>query len=132
MSRVLIVEDEPMIGRILLDKMKREGHEVVWVREVAAAFAEVSRGRPDLVLLDTSLGDPDGFEVLRRWRADPRVAEMPVVVLTEYGRPAAAPTAKSLGADECIEKPFKPTVVARIVKNLLARSGAAPAPPASA
>lgn len=119
-----------MIGRILADKMKREGHEVVWVTAASAAFAEVSRARPDLVLLDTSLGDPDGFEVLRRWRAEPRAAGFPVVMLTEFGKPTEAPTAKSCGADACVEKPFKPTVVAKIVKSLLARSGATPAPPA--
>ena len=121
-----------MIGRILADKMKREGYEVVWVREAVAALAEVSRASPDLVLLDTSLGDPDGFEVLRRWKAEPRIAGVPVVMLTEFGRPAEAPRARSCGADACVEKPFKPTVVAKIVKSLLARSGAAPAAPATA
>lgn len=99
MARVLLVEDEPDIARIITFKLEREGHEVR--QDDAGGFA------PDLALVDAGL-DADLQDVVDRMRQ--RCA---VVVLTD-ARDRRTPA----GAAATVRKPFKPTVLARLVRDL--------------
>src|SRR5206468_3235406 len=114
MARVLLVEDEPDIGGIIAFKLGREGHEVRWEREAAPAVEAADAFAPALALLDAGVQRSDGLlERLRR--------RCPVLVLTE-SRDAGAPArALAAGAAAAVAKPFKPTVLARTVNELIDR-----------
>lgn len=116
MARVLVVEDEPNIASIIVFKLNREGHQVR-LAETAATVAEAAaEHQPDLVLLDSSLPDGDPFallEVLKR--------RCPVVVMTEFQDAATAARAQAAGAAATVQKPFKPTVLAHLVAQIVAR-----------
>jgi DNA-binding response OmpR family regulator len=113
MARVLVVEDEPNIGAIIVFKLEREGHTVTWVTEAARVADAAAALRPDLVLLDSTLPDGDAFLLLERL-----VQRGPVVMLTEFRDAAAPERARRAGAAATVEKPFKPTQLARLVAQL--------------
>ena len=112
MARILLVEDEPNIGGIIVFKLRREGHEVRWLEAGEGALSEASLMGADMVLLDTSLPDADPFELLAG------LSPRPVIMLIEFRDGATAARAQQAGASAVVEKPFKPTVLARLVAQL--------------
>ncbi len=114
MARVLLVEDEPNIASIIVFKLKREGHEVRWESSVQAVAGAAEAIQPDLILLDSSLPDGDAFDLLTTL-----VAKHPVVMMTEFRDATTPPRARAAGAVATVEKPFKPTQLARLVAQLV-------------
>ncbi len=121
--RLLLVEDDTMIGGALRAALQAEGHAVDWVRDVAAARAALATERFDLVLLDLGLparagepvaqGGPDGLGLLRELRA--RQDATPVIVLTARDAPEARVKGLDSGADDYLTKPFDmPELLARM------------------
>jgi len=120
-ARVLIVDDEPEIGRILGVILRGAGFEVAAVDGGRAALEHLAASATDLVLLDVTMPELDGFETLRRIRESPATARLPVLMLTANAGAADRARAESLGADDFIAKPFDPAdVVARIHARLRA------------
>jgi DNA-binding response OmpR family regulator len=113
MARVLLVEDEPNIASIIVFKLQREGHEVRWEAGAGTVLAAEAEMRPDLVVLDSSLPDGDPFLLLGAMHH-----RRPVVMLTEFRDSQAPARAKRDGAVATVEKPFKPTQLARLVAQL--------------
>jgi DNA-binding response OmpR family regulator len=121
MGRVLLVEDEPNIAAIIVFKLEREGHSVRWETAVGPAGTAAGEAEWDLLLLDSSLDD-DPFPLLERLRS-----RLPVVVMTESRDQVNPGRAARAGAAAVVRKPFKPTVLARVVGQLV--RGAASTPP---
>ena len=117
MARVLLVEDEPNIASIILFKLQREQHDVRWESTAQAVIDAAAAMQPNLILLDSSLPDGDAFQLL-----DILARRGPVVMMTEFRDRATPERARQLGAAAIVEKPFKPTQLARLVAQL------APAP----
>jgi DNA-binding response OmpR family regulator len=115
MATILLVEDEPNISAIILFKLRREGHDVLHVETAAAA--RDAGATWDLVLLDSSLPGEDALGLLADLRPD-----APVVVMTESRDDSTPDIARALGAAAIVRKPFKPTVLARVVAEV-ARGG---------
>lgn len=116
MAKVLVVEDEPNIAGIILYKLRREGH-VVDHAETAAAARGLC-GPWDVVLLDSSLPGEDALALLTDLRD-----QAPVAVMTESRDEVTAGVARRLGASATVRKPFKPTLLARLVLELLTPKG---------
>ncbi|MFN2451653.1 MAG: response regulator transcription factor [Candidatus Dormibacteria bacterium] len=116
--RLLVAEDEPMIGRILEHKLVREGHEVTWVRDAAALRREAELRTADIALVDITL-EEDGIELVERLRAQGCRVASRWLVLVEARDTAGSARAALCSADGQISKPFKPTVVAARVNELL-------------
>ena len=114
---LLLVEDEPMIGRILEHKLTREGHAVTWARSAAEAGAALDAGGLDLALVDATL-EVDGI-ALAAGHPPPRAGWL---ALVEARRPDDAARAMAAGAGGVVLKPFKPTAVAAQGEALLAAS----------
>ena len=118
--RVLVVEDDPMIGRAVVNGMQDAGYAVDWVRDGAAAELALGHGAYDLALLDLGLPRKDGLEVLksvRRSRSD-----VPVLVITARDSVADRVAGLDVGADDYLVKPFDLEELAARMRALLRRS----------
>jgi DNA-binding response OmpR family regulator len=117
-AHLLLAEDEPMIGRILEHKLKREGHRITWVRDTCSASSALQAGDVDLALVDVTL-DRDGVEFMSAMAATPRCGW---VAMAEQRDATAQRRARQAGAAGVVVKPFKPTAVAALVLELLERA----------
>ncbi|MFE5307146.1 response regulator transcription factor [Isoptericola sp. NPDC056573] len=108
--QLLVVEDDDHVAGALVSVLGRHGYEVVRARDGASALRELSP-RTDMVLLDLSLPDIDGFEVCRRIR---RVSDTPIIMVTARTRLDARIRGLELGADDYVTKPYD-------VREVLAR-----------
>ncbi|HKK35294.1 MAG TPA: response regulator [Paracoccaceae bacterium] len=104
--RVLIAEDEPHIVESLRFLLRREGYAVDEAVDGETAVARLFETPADLMILDVMLPRLNGFDVLRRLRADPTLAATPVLMLTAKGQAQDRRTAEDLGVDAFITKPF--------------------------
>jgi CheY-like chemotaxis protein len=113
---VLVVDDEPLIGKAVSSVLKAEGFEVVWIADGREAVAQIRR-TPCLVLvlLDVMMPGVNGFDVLRQIRAAEGPQRLPVAMLTAHADPDYVAEGLRAGADGYILKPFKP---ARLIHYL--------------
>jgi two-component system phosphate regulon response regulator PhoB len=127
-GRVLVVEDDGAVARVLQELLRRDGLEVEAVRTGAQAGPAVRDFRPDVVILDLGLPDVNGFDLLRELR---RTSQVPVIVLSGRADESDRVLALELGADDYVVKPFlNGELVARVRVRL--RRPPAPASPTSA
>ncbi|GAP36610.1 response regulator [Piscinibacter sakaiensis] len=137
--RLLLVEDDAMIGEGLRAALRHEGHAVDWVRDAAAAQAALGSERFDLVLLDLGLppggpppragaaaaaapaGPADGLDLLRRERA--RGLATPVIVLTARDAPGDRVRGLDAGADDYLVKPFELDELGARIRAVARRHG---------
>jgi two-component system phosphate regulon response regulator PhoB len=103
------------------ETLKPEGYALVEAPDGAAALEEVKLRKPDLVLLDLMMPGVDGFAVIKRLRADPTTARLPVIVVTALGEDESQTLSLELGADDYMIKPFNPKVLRARVAALFRR-----------
>ena len=102
-ARILVVDDEPAIRRLLRTSLKTQDYEVIEAETGAEAVQKVGLEKPDVVLLDLGLPDQDGADVIRNIRA---ISAVPIVVVTVRSGEREKVEALDLGADDYITKPF--------------------------
>jgi two-component system KDP operon response regulator KdpE len=102
-ARVLVVDDEPQIGRLLTTTLHTRGYEVAVASDGQMALEMTARWQPDLVLLDLGLPIVDGLEVCRRVRG---WSQVPIIVLTVRDAELDKIAAFDVGADDYVTKPF--------------------------
>jgi len=120
--RLLLVEDDSMIGAAAQEGLRREGHVVDWVRDGREAALAIANGVYDLVLLDLGLPRRDGLSLLRELRA--KGNEVPVLVITARDAVADRIAGLDAGADDYLVKPFDlDELSARVRAVLRRRSG---------
>ena len=118
---VLVVDDEPAIVRLVRATLERDGLTVVTAGRGEDAVTIVSEERPDLVVLDVMMPGIDGFETLRRIRAQ---SQVPVILVTARVADADKLRGFQNGADDYLTKPFNPDELSARVAAVLRRSGA--------
>ena len=119
MKRVLLVEDEAVQAELAQRVLERAGFSVRRAVDGPLALEALAADPlPDLVLLDVMLPKIDGFEVLKRIRADQRTRSLPVIMLTSFSRDQDAARGRELGADDYIIKPLMETDFLRRVAKL--------------
>ena len=114
-SRVLVVDDEPQITRVLRTVLSSQGYQVRTAAEGEAALANFAEWRPELVITDLYMPHMDGIELCRRIRA---LSTVPIIVLSVKGEEKSKVEALDSGADDYVTKPFG-------IEELLARVRAA-------
>ena len=122
-TRVLVVDDEPMVREVLARYLEKEGYEVDVAEDGEQALAAYADSRPDLVLLDLMLPRVDGLEVFRRMR---ELSPTAVIMLTAKGEETDRVVGLELGADDYVTKPFSPREVVARVRAVLRRSTTPP------
>jgi DNA-binding response OmpR family regulator len=119
-KRVLVVEDEPSIAEVVREYLERDGFAVEVAGTVASALDALKRGAPDVLLLDVTLPDGSGLDVLRT-AAQPD-ARVPTIMLTARADEADRIVGLELGADDYVAKPFSPREVLARVRSLVRRT----------
>ncbi|MCC5950808.1 MAG: EAL domain-containing protein [Acidimicrobiia bacterium] len=121
-ARILVVDDDPAVLRLLERALTRRGFEVLTAADGASAGAVLDDALVDVVLLDTVLPDMSGLEILRRLRETPRTATLPVIMVTGRSEPADRVDGLGAGADDYVVKPVDlDELVARVRAQLRGR-----------
>jgi len=114
-KRILIVEDEEQMARLLSIRLQANGYETIMAPDGEAALEKIATESPDLVLLDVMMPKVDGFEVLRRLGES--TPDLPVILLTARCQEADVVRGLNLGAKDYIIKPFSPAeLLSRIAR----------------
>ena len=119
MSRILVVEDEPMVAEVVERYLRRDGHDVALAFDGQSALDDFDAHPSDLVILDLMLPRVDGMSVCRRVRAS---SDVPIIMLTARGNERDRLDGLNLGADDYVSKPFSPRELAARVRAVLRRS----------
>ena len=122
-SRVLVVDDEPQITRVLRTVLTSQGYQVQTAGEGQAALANFNEWHPELVITDLFMPRMDGLELCRRIRA---VSAVPIIVLSVKGEERAKVEALDSGADDYVTKPFGTDELLARVRAALRRSQVSP------
>lgn len=119
-KKVLLVEDDKMILDMYTLKFTQEGYEVTQAENGKDGLELAKKVNPDIVLLDIILPQMDGFTVLKSLKADPKMKDVPVVLLTNLGQDGDVKKGIELGAvDYLIKANFTPSQVVDKVKSVL-------------
>jgi DNA-binding response OmpR family regulator len=118
-GRIVIIEDEPMIGRILEYKLRRDGHDVTWLRSATDGERVLARGEADTALVDATL-ERDAFAIIAELTQHGTAPRCGWVALVAQRDTEGRRRALEAGAAGIVSKPFKPTAVAALVLELLA------------
>ena len=126
MARVLIVDDDPDILRLVSYNIGQAGFEVIAASTGRKALEIAQKQHPDLIILDVMLPDVDGMEVCRTLRQQYPSRRIPIIMLTARGDEIDRVVGFELGADDYVAKPFSPRELVLRVKSILRRSGGEP------
>ncbi|HEX3558910.1 MAG TPA: response regulator transcription factor [Pyrinomonadaceae bacterium] len=122
--RILVVDDEPQITRVLRTSLFTHGYDVRTAADGVSALETFGDWHPDLVVTDLAMPDMDGLELCRRLRA---VSQVPIIVLSAKGDERAKVGALDLGADDYVTKPFGIDELLARMRAALRRAAMAPA-----
>jgi PleD family two-component response regulator len=120
--RVLIVDDNVQVLRVLVMMLEREGFEVLQAQDGGRALELFHENRPQLVVLDYFMPVRDGFQVLREIRRTADANEVPVIMVTSKGLESDIEEAFNIGASDYVTKPFSPRELAARIKARYASS----------
>jgi two-component system phosphate regulon response regulator PhoB len=121
MSQILVVEDEAAIAELISLNLRHAGYEVTIAGNAEQAQAAVDGVLPDLVLLDWMLPGQSGLALARRWRAETRTRELPVIMLTARADEAEKISGLDAGADDYLTKPFSTNELMARIRAVLRR-----------
>ncbi len=119
--KILVVDDEPTIVRLMEFILARQGHQMLVATNGEDALAKVRAEKPDLVLLDIMMPRIDGYEVARTLRADPETARLPIIMLSAKAQEEDIRKGRDVGVDQYITKPFSPEHLVHAVRDMLQR-----------
>jgi CheY-like chemotaxis protein len=107
MAKLLLVEDNEMNRDMLSRRLVKRGYELVFAGDGVEALLIAKRDRPDLILMDMSLPEMDGWDATRAVRADASIAHLPVIALTAHAMSGDRERALAAGCDEFETKPVE-------------------------
>jgi CheY-like chemotaxis protein len=102
--KILVVEDDEFLGELAMMRLKKEGYNISFVADGMQALETIEKEIPDLMLLDIVMPKMDGFEVLKKIKADSRYAKIIVIIFSNLSQEHDIEEAKRLGADEFLIK----------------------------
>ncbi|MCF7890179.1 response regulator transcription factor [Candidatus Bipolaricaulota bacterium] len=119
MQKVLVIEDEGRIVRLIRDYLEKEGYKVIDARDGEEGLVAFERQEPALIILDLMLPKKDGLEVAKEIRKE---SQVPIIMLTAKTEEADRVTGLEIGADDYVTKPFSLRELAARIKAVLRRS----------
>lgn len=119
-QKILLLEDEKVLGEILLNKLLSSGFDASWEMDGEEGLKKMRTMKPDLVLLDVVMPKKDGYEVLEEMHADKELGLIPVVVISNSGQPVEISRILELGAkDYIIKAQFSPDEVLEKIQKYI-------------
>ncbi|MFQ6133096.1 MAG: response regulator transcription factor [Armatimonadota bacterium] len=125
-KRILVVDDEKHIVRLVEVNLRRAGYEVDKAYDGKEALEVLANQKPDMIILDVMMPQMDGFEVLKELRGNPETAEIPVIMLTAKAQDADVFRGWQAGVDSYLTKPFSPMELLTFVKRIFASEDEGP------
>ena len=122
MNRILVVDDDHEIVRLVRAYLEKAGYRVLTAYDGETALHILRREHPELLVIDLMLPDRDGWDLTRLIRADRSLAEIPIIMLTARVEDSDKIVGLEIGADDYVTKPFNPREVVARVRALLRRS----------
>ena len=119
MTKILIVDDRPETRELLAVTFEITNYQLFFAEDGVQALALAQREQPDLALLDIIMPNLSGLEVCRRFRADPALAGMVIILLSAKGQATDIAAGLAAGADGYITKPFSPLALLDTVQERL-------------
>ncbi len=117
-KKILAVDDERHIVRLVQINLVKEGYEVVTASNGREAIEKAHEHKPDLIVMDVMMPEMDGFEALEKMKADPQLMDIPVIMLTAKAQDADVFSGWQKGADLYLTKPFNPSELLTFVKRI--------------
>lgn len=118
-DRILIVDDDPLLCNLLRMALRREGFETTEAYSGNDALRYLMSNKVDLILLDVMMADVNGFDVLRKLKADTMLRSIPVIFLTARVDAISQQTGLDIGAVEYLTKPITPEVLIERIRSVL-------------
>jgi len=118
---VLVAEDDEDIRSLVAFRLERAGYRVVAAADGRRAYEVAVAQLPDLAVLDVMMPRLDGYELMRRLRADERTSRLPIILLTARAQESDVQRGLEAGADDYIRKPFSPQELMARVQAILGR-----------
>lgn len=118
-KKVLIVDDEPFMQRLIQLHLERAGFEAVAARSGQEAIEITRTLRPDLIVMDVMMAGMDGLTAVQRLRADETTRAIPVIILTAKAHRLSREELDATGAAAVFTKPFSPTQLVLTIRQLL-------------
>jgi two-component system, OmpR family, alkaline phosphatase synthesis response regulator PhoP len=123
MTKVLIVDDEPFVIRMLRDKLQNAGISVVSAANGKEAVGLAMSERPNLIIMDWMMPEMNGIDACKTIRTNPEHAGTPIIMLTAKGQELDEKNGRDAGATYYITKPFSPRRILRLVEECTQPSG---------
>lgn len=122
MSKILVVDDDKAATALFQQALMMNQYEVITLNESSQVLETATQERPDLIILDLMMPEPDGFKVCRMLRADPLLRRMPIIIVTALNDMDSRLVAIGAGANDYLVKPFHLDTLFNSVENLLKKS----------
>ena len=119
MARILAVDDEVNIVRLIKVNLERHGFTVETANNGLEALNKIKESRPDMLVSDVMMPEMDGFELLANVRRDPTLMDLPVIMLTAKAQDRDVMEGYKTGADMYLTKPFNPAELIAFAKRIL-------------
>ena len=120
---VLVVDDDPVIQKLLQVNFEMEGYSVITAGDGEEGLAKAQAEHPDAVVLDVMMPKMDGLEVARRLKGDPDTESIPIILLSAKAQQADIQAGTATGAEDYLTKPFDPLELLQRVGALIDRTG---------
>jgi two-component system alkaline phosphatase synthesis response regulator PhoP len=120
-KKILVIEDDPAISRLVDYSLRHEGYEVISATNGLEGIRKARQEAPDLVILDVMLPGMDGFEICHRLRGEPETAGLPILMFSAKAQEIDKNTGLKVGADDYLPKPAAPAEIVSRVQKLLAK-----------
>src|SRR5437868_4696242 len=122
MTRILLIEDNPMSRDMLTRRLEKRGYEILTAADGSAGITVAASERPDMILMDISLPGLDGWETTRELRSRLDTRAIPVIALTAHAAAADRERSLEAGCDEHETKPIELSNLVQKIESLLSRT----------
>lgn len=119
MTKILVIEDDPLILKLITQTLQRVGYEVVTAMDGSEGLRIAQEVHPQLVVLDISLPGLDGYQICHYLRNSPATVNLPIIMVTAMSRPSDQRRGFENGADDYLPKPFALSELVTRVQSLL-------------
>ncbi|MET0137269.1 MAG: response regulator [Sphingobium sp.] len=117
-KRIFVVEDNALNLRLFCDLLAAHGHETCAVRDGREAFAKACEYRPDLIITDIQLPYVSGFDLIRQFRQEASLVQVPIMAVTAYAGPGDEERIRAAGANIYVSKPISVVKFIAVVNQL--------------